>query len=318
MTLEDDQKNREHTFRTLTIAIPTFRRPERLTKLLDALPSRVAEMSKSIHVDVLVVDNDPAGTARESARLDGVPLRYVIEAKPGIAAARNRALDECIDRDLLAFIDDDELPHPGWLRSLVKVADDYSAAAVMGRVISVFDEHVDPWIIASGTFHRPEKPTGTVLTTAASGNLLLDLCQVRELGVRFDERLGLSQGEDTLFSQQLVQRGGTIVWCNDSETEDFVVASRLTRAWVRQRAFSSANSTVLVSLILEPRAVRRAAMRAQFLVGGSARLVIGEARHVLGRLAGNLRHDARGARLVNRGRGMIAGALGHAHEEYRR
>lgn len=304
--------------RTVTIAIPTFRRPDGLARLLNALPPLIGEAPDDARIGVLVVDNDPSGSAEATAHLEGVPLRYVMEARPGIAAARNRALDECPTADLLIFIDDDEVPRPGWLHSLLDTAGRYDAAAVMGRVISVFDQSVDPWILASGTFHRPERPTGTRLGAAASGNLLLDLRQVRALGLRFDESLGLSQGEDTLFSRQLVQRGGTIVWCNESQTEDFVVAARLTRSWARQRAFSSANSTVRTELMLRPSRTRHAALRVRFLAGGTARMAIGGARHVFGRLAGDIRHDARGTRLVHRGLGMMAGALGHVHEEYRR
>lgn len=303
---------------TVTIAIPTFRRPDGLARLLNALPPLIEEAPDGARIGVLVVDNDPNGSAESTALLAGTPLRYVVEPRPGIAAARNRALDECSSADLLVFIDDDEVPRPGWLRSLLGTAHRYGAAAVMGRVISVFDESVDPWILASGTFHRPERPTGTGLGTAASGNLLLDLRQVRALGLRFDESLGLSQGEDTLFSRQLVQRGGTIVWCNESQTEDFVVAARLTRSWARQRAFSSANSTVRTELALQPSRARHAALRMRFLAGGTARMAIGGARHVFGRLTGDIRHDARGTRLVHRGLGMMAGALGHVHEEYRR
>ena len=46
-------------------------------------------------------------------------MRYVHEPAPGISAGRNRALDEAGDADLLSFIDDDEVPRPGWLSALI-------------------------------------------------------------------------------------------------------------------------------------------------------------------------------------------------------
>ncbi|MDF2506779.1 MAG: putative glycosyltransferase, partial [Microbacterium sp.] len=142
----------------LTIGIPTYRRPDLLEALLRTLPARIAECADlGLDIDVLVVDNDPEGSAREVATGTGLPVRYVIEPTAGIVAARNRILGECGDRDLLAFIDDDEIPREGWLSSLITVWREHGADAVMGRVISVFDEDVDPWLLASGTFRRPPR-----------------------------------------------------------------------------------------------------------------------------------------------------------------
>ncbi|HLS32139.1 MAG TPA: glycosyltransferase, partial [Brevibacterium sp.] len=91
----------------VTIAIPSYRRPQQLRALLAALPERIAETADA-RVDVLVVDNDPAGSAEETTIGTDLDLRYAREDTPGIAAVRNRVLDECRGSDLIAFIDDDE------------------------------------------------------------------------------------------------------------------------------------------------------------------------------------------------------------------
>lgn len=301
----------------ITVTIPTFRRPERLRELLDALPERLAECT-DVDIDVLVIDNDPDGSGVPSTVGTSLPLRCVHELTPGIAAVRNRALDECPDSDLIAFIDDDELPRPQWLSALVDTWRQYGSSAVMGRVISMFDHDADPWVLATGTFRRSPRPTGTPLEVAAAGNLLLDLGQVRRLGVRFDESLGLAGGEDTLFSRQLVGRGGTIVYCAESETEDFVIADRLTRDWATQRAFSSANAWSLARLQLADGKLQRLSLRARMVPGGALRMGAGAARHLYGRLSRRLDHDARGVRTHFRGRGMVAAALGRRYEEYSR
>ena len=303
----------------VTIGVPTYRRPELLAALLRALPDRIAACAGlGVDVEVLVVDNDPAASARAVAASAPLPVRYVVEPTPGIVAARNRLLDECADRDLLAFIDDDEVPRPGWLSELVRTWHATDADAVMGRVIAVFDVDVDPWLLASGTFRRPPRPTGTVLPVAAAGNLLLDLRSVRRLGVRFDPSLGLGGGEDTLFTRELVGRGARIVWCNESETEDLVVAARLTRAWAAQRAFSSANAGTRIALKLTNGRLRRGLLRVRAFVGGIARIVVGALRRAFGAVTSNITHHARGTRLIHRGRGTIAAALGHRYDEYRR
>jgi succinoglycan biosynthesis protein ExoM len=300
----------------LVVAILTYRRPERLSALLASLPPRLSEVD--LPTSVLVIDNDPDQSARTTTRAShGLDLRYVAEPRPGIAAARARALDEASSFRLLAFLDDDELPTPGWLSALVRTWTDTGATAVMGRVVTVFPADTDPWVLASGLFRRPRRPTGTVLEAAAAGNLLLDLNEVRRLGVQFDARLGLSGGEDTLFSRHLHRAGGTIVWCDESVAEDHVEPTRLTKPWALRRARGHGQAHVRTHLRLASPATRPA-IRGLGLVGGSLRVLAGAARQLLGRATGSLHHEARGSRMTARGLGMISASLGRTLLDYER
>lgn len=303
----------------LLVAIPTFRRPQRLAALLSRIPEQAREVGDDVITEVLVVDNDPDEAARSVAKDRGGPeVRYVAEPQPGIAAARNRALIEAEDFDLLAFIDDDEVPLPGWLSSLVATWQKTGASAVAGRVITVFPEDVDPWVLAGGYFQRSSRVTGTRLEVAATGNLLLDLNVVRALGTRFDERLGLAGGEDNRFTRELVRSGGSIVWCQESVAEDHIEANRLTRSALLRRALAHGNVSVRVEIGLADSRVRRAQVRAGALFGGAARFVLGALRLIWGRIVRDLRHDARGRRTLCRGVGMVRAAVGSHDEEYRR
>ena len=302
----------------VVVAIPTYRRPDRLRTLLDVLPERIADAIDSAHVEVLVVDNDPNESARSVLQNLGFPFRYVVEITPGIAAARNRAIHESFDADLLAFIDDDERPLPGWLPALLDTWRDSRPSAVMGRVVSVFEAEADPWILATGVFERRPRPTGSPVAVAAAGNLLLDLAQVRSTKVSFDETLGLSGGEDTLFSLQLRANGGRITWCNESVAEDFVPAERMTRSWAMKRAFNGGNTAIVVDLRLQSHSTSRLIVRARGVLGGCARMAAGYVTHLRGRITGDVTADARGLRTANRGRGMAAASLGHQHLEYAR
>ena len=84
------------------VAALTYRRPTELATLLPRLVDQAQRAA--VRASVLVIDNDPDGGAR--ATCEGQPIRYVHEPRPGIAVARNRALDESPDADLLVFIDD--------------------------------------------------------------------------------------------------------------------------------------------------------------------------------------------------------------------
>lgn len=307
----------------VVVAVLTFRRPEELRR---ALPAIVEQMlapdvreALLVAATALVVDNDPDGSASDVVRAYPDRLvRYVCEPTPGISAGRNRALDEAGDADVLVFIDDDERPRDGWLAALVATWRIDRPAAVMGPVESVFASEPDAFIFSGGFFGRPRIRTGTSIAVAAAGNLLLDLAQVRASGVRFDPRLGLSGGEDTLFSKQLARRGARMVWCDEAVADDFVPRARTTREWVLRRAWRTGLSTIVTDLYLADTARERAAVRVLGVARGGVRVLGGAAMYTLGLLTGSLGRRANGLRALYRGRGMVAGARGVKYEEYAR
>ncbi len=307
----------------VVVGVLTFKRPAALDLTLERILAQVMTLEQvggtEVRSRVLVVDNDPAASARHVVgRFSSEPVTYVVEAVPGISAGRNRALDEAADADLLVFIDDDETPLDSWLSSLIGTWQSTGATAVMGRVVSVFEAPLDPWIEAGGFFVRRSMPSGSPITVAAAGNLLLDMRQMTRMAVRFDPAMGLTGGEDTLLSRNIVERGGTIVWCDESAALDHVPASRATRTWVLTRAWSHGNTATLVDLKVSRTPARRLAVRVRALAKGAARIAGGSVRCVLGVLRGNLRDRARGRRAIYRGAGLMSGAVGIAYLEYAR
>jgi succinoglycan biosynthesis protein ExoM len=303
--------------RPVTIAMLTYRRP---ADLMVAIPTVLAQIpADAARVELLVVDNDPAGSASAAVAEFGDPrLRYVHEPKPGIAAARNRALDSSGNDGLLIFIDDDERPADHWLDNLLATHHRYGAAAVVGAVVSEYDVEPDEWITAGRFFDRRRLPTGTSVDVAATNNLLLDLAQVGAIGLRFDERFGQSGGSDTLFTRQLAASGAALIWCDEAVVIDRVPASRLTRRWVLQRAFRSGNSWTRTSLVLADGRLGRFRVRLASIGIGSLRLAGGGARYLAGTVSRSLSLRVRGLRTIARGGGMAAGATGYVFSEYKR
>ena len=303
----------------VTIAMLTFHRPDDLAAAVPLLGRQCdAVTDDATVVDVLVVDNDPAGTGAAAVAALGDPrVRGVVEPMPGIAAARNRALAECADRDVLVFVDDDERPHDGWLRHLLTAYRRTGAGAVVGPVLSRFDGPLDPWLVAGGFFARRRLGTGTPVDVAATNNLLLDLDAVRAAGVRFDVRFGLSGvGEDTLFTRALSRAGVRLVWCDEAVVTDVVPASRMTRSWVLRRALSTGSVGSIVAIAVCRTAPGRALARGRELGRGAVRCFGGAARALLGVLVRSPRHQARGVRTLLRGVGVLAGAVGLLHEQH--
>lgn len=304
----------------IAVAIPTYRRPERLTSLLAVLPLRFAELDDRDSVDVFVIDNDPEGSARgvATAPSPGIRVTYAPEPTPGIAAARQHALDVTGEYDLLAFIDDDEVPRANWLRALVDTWRRTGAAAVAGHVHTEFPAGTDPWVRASGLFARPLRTDGESLPAAGAGNLLLDLEQVRAAGISFDTSLGLSGGEDTLFTRAIVRAGGRVVACPASVAEDELEAERATRRFALARARHHGQTQSVVELRMAHDAPTRVRSRVRNLVKGAGWSARGAVRCVTGVLSGSLPRRAGGAREVQRGIGLVQGALGAAAPEYAR
>lgn len=110
--------NRVEPAEHVTVAICTRDRPEILRRCLD----RVVRLEYP-RLDILVVDNAPAGDGTHQAVLDfardDARLRYVREDRPGLSCARNRALEQATG-SILAFTDDDVSVDARWVDGLIR------------------------------------------------------------------------------------------------------------------------------------------------------------------------------------------------------
>jgi glycosyltransferase involved in cell wall biosynthesis len=299
------------------VAVLTYRREELLPHLLAELAGHLDAVTP--RAEVVVVDNDPAGSAAEVVGTwAGRGVRYVHEPRPGISAARNRALAEAAGADVLVFIDDDELPGPGWLAALVDSWRAWGCAAVAGPVAARLLSPPVPWVAGSGVFDRRRLRTGSTVGGAGSGNLLLDLRQVHALGLSFDERLGLTGGEDTLFTHQLVHRGGVIRWCDEAEAVELVPGDRLTRRWVLQRSFRSGSSWSRAEVLLAGGPARRWLTRAGVLARAAVRMPLAALALAGAVLRGGVAARARAVTTVAAYAGLVTGAFGYVLGEYAR
>ena len=301
---------------SVAVCVLTYRRPADLAALLPMLVRQLA--APAFTATVIVIDNDPVGSAREITATFGEAVRYVHEPTPGIAAARNRALDEAAGADLLVFLDDDERPGEDWLDLMVATYLQDRPPGVVGPVISEYDVEPEAWVLAGRFFDRLRRPTGSRVQFAATNNLLLDVAVLRKTGVRFDVRFGLSGGSDTLFTRSLTRAAGPLVWCDEAVVVDRVPAARVARGWVLRRAFRSGNSWSRTTVELADSGVDRLRRRLQLVGVAGIRLAGGGARWLLGTLIRSMSLQARGARTLARGAGMAVGVVGYTYSEYRR
>jgi glycosyltransferase involved in cell wall biosynthesis len=113
---------------TATVVICTLHRPGFLEKCLEGILALDPAAD-----EILVVDNT-TGDAETEAVARKFSARYTIEPTAGLSYARNRGLAES-RTDIVAFVDDDAVPDPDWLRVLLQPFEDPNVAAVTGKIL---------------------------------------------------------------------------------------------------------------------------------------------------------------------------------------
>jgi glycosyltransferase involved in cell wall biosynthesis len=233
----------------LSIAIPTFRRPDMLAECLDSLLSQLQD-----RVELLVVDNDPAASARATVEGYGEPrLRYVHEPRPGVVQARNRAVAESAGR-YLGFIDDDEIARPGWIAALVRHAE-LGLPASFGMVVPRYLGQVAPGLQAllddfyTRDLKRPaDADISDKWIHVGTGNSLFDKARCFTGPDPFSARMNGTGGEDVWLVRSLVERGVPIRWNPAAVVEEQIPPERSSLGYVRERKYRHGQQRIVMML----------------------------------------------------------------------
>jgi succinoglycan biosynthesis protein ExoM len=239
----------------VSIIIPTFRRPALLRA---AIASLLAQQKLDASAEIVVIDNDPAGSAAEvvTELAPGSPLelRYLREPRPGISHARNAGV--AASRGFyVAFLDDDEAASPLWLASFLAAMREHVTDIVVGPVRPAFPAGAVVPAYARRIYERDAgTATGQAIEWSGIGNSLLRRDRCFAAAVPFDPQLGLSGGEDTIFLARLRERGRRVVWCAEAVVTEDIPADKLTPGYLLRRAFRAGQTTAfLPSALHRPR-----------------------------------------------------------------
>jgi len=303
----------------IAVCVATFNRPDGLQGVLDGLAAQDLPAGLAEGLSVVVVDNSPEGNAgplvAAAGQACGYPLRYVHEPRRGISNARNAALDSTGDADFVAFLDDDEIPAPDWLRRLADAQRRNDADVVAGPVLPVFVQPPPRWL-ATGRFLDPVRhPDGAAIAVAYTGNVLFRRALVTAAGIRFSEALGLIGGEDIDFFDRLRAAGADLRFCDGAVVFETIPEHRATLRWLLRRWFRTGNSEAIIYMDRHRGTIGR------FVVAGrgTLRITLGLALlGVLAMVAGLGRRHWIIARLytVARGMGMLSSAFNLHYHEY--
>jgi succinoglycan biosynthesis protein ExoM len=301
----------------VSVCIATFRRPQRLKRLLDDLWAQNWPPAQ-----IVVVDNDLRGSARETvdafardhASLDVV---YAVQPLRGIALARNHTV-ALADGDWMAFIDDDERAPADWLQRLMSAAESHAADGVLAPVVAQLPEHAAAWLKRGAFYDFPRLPTGAEVppNRLRLGNAILRGSLLRAEPGPFDPAYGLKTGEDGDMLLRLVARGGRILWCDEAEVYEPVEPARLSLRWLLQRAYSRGQEFGRKSLAGRY-GTATGARRLAFFAGSLLKLFVASSLSIASLPLG--RHRA-ASWLIRAGAnaGKLSAFLGWNYQEYER
>jgi glycosyltransferase involved in cell wall biosynthesis len=212
--------------------------------LFDLLAGLVCQEHSEFLYEIIVVDNDSAGSAREIVNLfktsnPDLALHYAIEPQSGISHARNRTV-AMSQGEFLAFIDDDESVPPNWLTNLLHCMVHSKADAVFGPVLPIFPPLSKNWAI-SGRFFESSRFAD--LTRIHSDHSRTGNSMVRAIWARtricapFDVRLANSGGEDYDFFAWVESNQGILVWSEHAVVSEFVPLERQEVGFLLKRSY---------------------------------------------------------------------------------
>ena len=220
--------------------------------LLPALVAALRAQHSPVPMEILAINNassdDTAAVLAKLATGPGTPLRVVHEPQPGIVPARNRAIAESLDRELMLFIDDDELPDPGTVAAAWHAIHHEGADCVGGRIRIDPSPHVRPeWLddeIAAFLAAIDYGPEPFWITSTRNplwtGNIGYRMALFRDdpsLHFRAHlNRVGTNPGggEDAAMFEELLERG-----CRIRYAPAMAVSNRIEADRLRQRYFRS-------------------------------------------------------------------------------
>jgi len=216
----------------VSVIVPTYKRPKGIERALQSL-CKQSVMGRMM--EIVVADNDPAGSARDFVKnfakdcLHNITYKHV--PNPGVSNARNGALSVARGR-FIAFLDDDMEALPGWVEELVAASLKYKAGLVFGPAIAEMpdaNDPLNPYMIPF--FSRTtDAPEGYITKTFGTGGCLPYPA--------FDAQYNETGGEDDAFFHHLITHGAKVAWAPKAKSWEIVPAKRAVPDYMWQRNFA--------------------------------------------------------------------------------
>lgn len=232
-----------------SIVITTFRRPAMLSEVLDALRPQLLGQP----VEVIIVDNCPEASAQDVVAQSSHPaIRYELEKRSGVVHARNRGVSVASGAYVI-FLDDDEIPVPGWLSAWLAQADgqtDASFGQIAPRFLGPCPPDLKAQVVRSFSRELNRPHGGDISDLSAylgTGNAMFHKERCLSGGEPFDLRFNARGGEDVWLIRGLVRAGRRLLWNHASLVEELVPVDRMTLPSLRLRRYNQGQLRSIVA-----------------------------------------------------------------------
>ena len=237
-----------------TVVIPTYGRATFLPAVLHGLSQQTAQA-----LEIIVVDNNPRPRHFAELLQESCPrLSITHEPRNGLQHARNAGI-ACSRGAIVAFLDDDAVPAPNWLESLVDGMQRYQADAVGGTVSLDFHSHPPDWLgleeraLLSELLYRGyDIPTLTDDMYVVGANFAVRRAAFEMTGCfdpAFDRTASSLRSSGELeYTRRLQSKGRIISFIASACVSHQIPAERLTKRYFYERSFWQGRSDALLEM----------------------------------------------------------------------
>ena len=239
----------------VSIVIATQRRPRSLRR---AVASVVAQTGlEPAALELVVVDNDARPSALATlASLAGdapFPVRYVHEPDPGVANARNAAVEVAAGA-WIAFLDDDQEAPPTWLAALLEAQRRFGADVVFAPVRARVPQDVTLHRAYFEHFFSRKGPAEAraIAGYYGCGDSLVRRAALPDPHRPFSARSNRTGGEDDMLFRTMQHAGARFAWAPDAWVWEDPPPERLNLGYCLRRAFAYGQGVTFYNAMGEP------------------------------------------------------------------
>jgi glycosyltransferase involved in cell wall biosynthesis len=267
-----------------SIIICTYNRANSLAKVLDSID--MMEVPNDMSWELVIVDNNSKDNTREivdefksKTRLS---IKYVVETKQGLSAARNCGIS-AKSGEIVIFTDDDVVVDKFWLSEVVGAFRKLDAACIGGKILPLWQHPPPKWLtkelhcyIALLDYGDEVLRMGRPMLWGANFAVRADVFDKygvfsNELGRRPGKLYGL---EETVLIDQLIKAGERVFYCPRAVVHHCIPGSRMKKSYFRKWRFHEGEQMALRS--------DESGQRKVFGVRNSmVRHLLGEVKHYL-------------------------------------